>query len=391
MQVDSVANAPDLRLAEASSKEKDAVQAMVAAMFAALKEAGAGQSSSDGSSAKAAGNAIAKEVQEAMAGGGILENQRLIGYAIAEAVREGGVSVHDARNAIGALGDLSKDGFTEVDAGTVQDLLKGNASEDEKHEGEALGQSESHREGGQDMEAGPVGGQEAQRGEPETPGPSEMPSAPVHARLDAASAGASSPDDILKAGRVGNFKTSDYGSELGNNKEAVMNALDKAGASQKEKALVLAMFMMETNSMSVDQRDKLKDGNTDGSKNISALNMNIAMVEKDPTRGNPGVSTYDPSINYNQQENAGRAAELCLQGIRERGANAWVSGHRGGAEAAKRVDETGTAIRPDVAGDKEYFGEFNNSLATAYQAIMDNPELLTNNERVETDSKPRYG
>ena len=203
------------------------------------------------------------------------------------------------------------------------------------------------------------------------------------------SSGKSDPDGIMNIGKPGAYHTSSYGKELGDNKKTIIKALDDAGATPKEKALVMAMFMQETNHMNVSEGDRSKDGDTGGSKNFSALNMNEAMLRGNGTPGAPGLSTFDPSVDLNDQANVGKAAVLCLDGIRERGPEAWIAGQRGGAPAAERQDKNGTAITG--AGDQEYFSKFYDSIATDYAAIMKDPSLLTNDLRVENDSSPAYG
>ena len=201
--------------------------------------------------------------------------------------------------------------------------------------------------------------------------------------------GKSNPDRVLNMGAVvGSHKTS-YGPALVKNKLAINAALDHAGASFKEKALVMAMFMQETTHMEVSEGDRSKDHNTDGSANFSALNMNESMLKGNGTPDAPGLSTFDPSVNLNEQANIGKAAVLCLDGIRERGPEAWIAGQRGGAPAAARQDKTGTAITGPK--DHDYYTEFYKSIATDYAAIVADPSLMINEMRVENDAKPTYG
>ena len=196
-------------------------------------------------------------------------------------------------------------------------------------------------------------------------------------------------DRVLAMGaKVGSHETP-YGQTLVNNKLAINAALHDAGATDKEKALVMALFMQETRHMDVNEGDRSKDHNTDGSANFSALNMNEAMIRGNGSPDAPGLSTFDPAVNLNDQANIGKAAVLCLNGIRERGPEAWIAGHRGGAPAAKRQDEKGTAITGP--NDHDYFAEFYSSVATDYAAIIANPDLMTNEMRVENNAKPAYG
>ena len=212
----------------------------------------------------------------------------------------------------------------------------------------------------------------------------------VHSASSAqGSGGKSDPDRILNMGAVVSSRNKPYGQSLVNNKLAINSALDGAGASTKEKALVMSMFMQETTHLTVNEGDRSKDQNTNGSANFSALNMNEAMLKGNGTAGAPGLSTFDPAVNLNDQANIGKAAVLCLDGIRERGPEAWIAGQRGGAPAAKRQDDTGTAITGP--GDHDYYTEFYKSVATDYAAILKDPALMTNEMRVENDAKPTYG
>ena len=202
-------------------------------------------------------------------------------------------------------------------------------------------------------------------------------------------AGKAEPDLVLKMGDVVGYRTASYGPSLADNKKKINAALDNAGASPKEKALVLAMFMQETKHMDVSEGDRSKDGNHGGSANVSALNMNEAMLRGNGTAASPGLSTFDPAVNLNDQANVGKAAVLCLDGIRERGTGAWIAGHRGGAPAAQRHDDRGTAITGP--GDHAYFSDFYTSVATDYAAIVKDPTLMTNDMRVENNARPQYG
>jgi hypothetical protein len=149
------------------------------------------------------------------------------------------------------------------------------------------------------------------------------------------------------------------------------------------KALVMSMFMQETTHMKVTEGDRTKDSNTNGSANFSALNMNTDMMKR--------VSTFDPAVNLNDDANIGKAASLCLDGLREKGTMSWIAGHRGGGPASERQDQTGSAVDPSKPEDAAYYKQFYDSVATDYKAIMKDPALLTNDVRVENDAKPVYG
>ena len=174
-----------------------------------------------------------------------------------------------------------------------------------------------------------------------------------------------------------------------NNKLAINSALDSADASTKKKALVMSMFMQETTHLTVNEGNRFKDHNINGSANFSALNMNEAVLKGNGTADAPGLSTFDPNVNLNDQADIGKAAVLCLDGIREHGPEAWIAGQRSGAPAAKRQDDTGTAVTG--SGDHDYHNEFYKSVAAYYAAILQDPALMTNEMRVENDTKPTYG
>ena len=135
--------------------------------------------------------------------------------------------------------------------------------------------------------------------------------------------------------------------------------------------------------MTATQGDRSKDANSNGSANFSALNMNTDMMKR--------VSTFDPAVNLNDDANIGKAASLCLDGLREKGTMSWIAGHRGGGPASDRQDATGSAAIPGDANSADYFKQYYDSVATDYQAILKDPSLLKNDIRVENDAKPVYG
>lgn len=186
-----------------------------------------------------------------------------------------------------------------------------------------------------------------------------------------------------------NTKKLDFGTKsyagLAEHKKQIMNSLDKMHppASNREKALVLSAAMQETNNIS--GGDRTKDRGS--AENMSPFNMNKGMLEepgKPDEKGYvPRVKSYNPSIDLNQLQNLGKAAENYLDGIRGMGAEAWTAGHRGGFPAAQRVLETGSPYKPGDPKSHEYFDSFKRSTVNTMQAIMDNPNLMTNDKRVE--------
>lgn len=198
-------------------------------------------------------------------------------------------------------------------------------------------------------------------------------------------AGKSSPDQIMNQGREVGSHNKSYGPELAANKQKILDGLDNASppATDKEKALVMSMFMQETTHMTAAEGDRSKDANSNGSANFSALNMNTDMMKR--------VSTFDPAVNLNDDANIGKAASLCLDGLREKGTMSWIAGHRGGGPASDRQDATGSAATPGDANSADYFKQYYDSVATDYQAILKDPTLLKNDMRVENDAKPVYG
>ncbi|MES2830361.1 MAG: hypothetical protein V4695_00015 [Pseudomonadota bacterium] len=196
-------------------------------------------------------------------------------------------------------------------------------------------------------------------------------------------AGSSDTDELKSMGKVTGFKTADYGPDLAKNKKEILSSLEKAGATDDEKAMVISMFMVETTMMNADQRDMSKDDKTDGSRNFSSLNLNESMLGGGFGNEKEGVKTYQSGVDLNDPANIGQAAVACLEGMRLHGAGAWLAGQRGGGPAATRHSDIGTAITNKK--NKEIFENFYSSVLTGMEAMKKDPALLTDSRRVEPD------
>lgn len=123
----------------------------------------------------------------------------------------------------------------------------------------------------------------------------------------------------------------------------------------------MAMAMLETNHMSITERDASKDNKTDGSANVSIFNLSKDLCFRLGYR-NP-VLLNDP----------GRLPEVvCLiqKGIKQMGLVSLLNFVRGGYTGWI----TGTAYGVD---------EYRQTVASIMRAIDLNPKLLTDDRRVE--------
>lgn len=175
------------------------------------------------------------------------------------------------------------------------------------------------------------------------------------------------PIPALNIGSAGNdqFTITSYGAALATNKSSLASILDAAGASAQEKALVIAMAMQETTTMSPDQRDGHKDNTP--SANCSILNVNYDML----SQLGYGANDYCNSIN-NSANGLQTVVGLLLQGLRKWGIASTLNYQRGGATAFKDGTSYGAA-------------DYRNSITTIYNQIAADPTLETDGRRVEVN------
>jgi hypothetical protein len=83
------------------------------------------------------------------------------------------------------------------------------------------------------------------------------------------------------------FKLVSYGDALKTNKEHLHQAMNKQNVAGPHRFLFMSLAMLETNTMSITQKDSSKDLTQDGSANFSIFNLNLDMIlrtgySKDP-------------------------------------------------------------------------------------------------------------
>ena len=159
------------------------------------------------------------------------------------------------------------------------------------------------------------------------------------------------------------FDLHDYGAELLNNKATLEAAINASGASESERALIVAMAMMETNDMEPSQRDSSKDGTP--SANISILNLNADMVQQ------MGYTGTDNGASLNDPSKLPFVVGLLLNGgIRTWGVQRTLNFQRGGSTAFNDGVSYGAA-------------DYRNAIATIYAQIAADITLLNDSRRVE--------
>lgn len=152
-----------------------------------------------------------------------------------------------------------------------------------------------------------------------------------------------------------------YGPELKANKAKLIAAMEKAGTCLKHRPLFMAMAMIETKHISIEQRDETKDNNTDGSANVSVFNLSHDIVQR---------LGYTNPLKLNDEANLTDAIKIIQKGITRWGLTRFLNFVRGGY----------TAFQDGVS-----YGawDFRNAVATAVKVIRENPQLMTDDRRVE--------
>ena len=158
------------------------------------------------------------------------------------------------------------------------------------------------------------------------------------------------------------------------NKAAALAGI--AGASAAQKSFVIAIGMQETTSFNPNDRDKSKDGNTDGSRNFSCFNMNEAMLKDLGLSQAQMVALNDPS-------NEGQAAQVLLAAEKKYGEDGFLCWHRGGASCYNSYVASGyKSMTEGSVGKPTWYQQYYDAVYTAQNAIAANPDLLTNTTRV---------
>ncbi len=201
--------------------------------------------------------ALIDVVSELLDNGGMTENQRQAVASILAALRNGTSSPEAIGNAIAALGELSRDSFTEVDAQEVMKVLAG------KSDGSTL-----------DLDTGSADSETPAINPPDIAWEADKPGGGMDEEAAAAPAPPPAPALVAKEQSATVFAplpVSQPGT-LADNQQALRDALIRQGATPDEVRLAMGIQLVESNDGI--SHDSGKDGNTDGSRNFSPLNIN---------------------------------------------------------------------------------------------------------------------
>ena len=158
------------------------------------------------------------------------------------------------------------------------------------------------------------------------------------------------------------YKITSYGAVLKANKERLHAAFDARGIRDERRALMLAMAMIETNTMSPSERDATKDTRTDKAANASIFNLSEDMINLLGYQGN--IHVLDPL-----------ASLPTVVGLIDNGINMWgvtrmLNFVRGGRTAFNDGVSYGVA-------------NYRNAVATILKLFDEFPSLMTDDRRVE--------
>ena len=158
------------------------------------------------------------------------------------------------------------------------------------------------------------------------------------------------------------YRLADYGNDLAKNKALLERAFEENGITEERSATMLAMAMLETNTLSTDYRDSSKDDRTDGAANVSMFNTNIDMIRY--------LGFRDDAESLNRQENVGRMVHIIDTAFGAWGIERTLNFVRGGRTAF-------------VDGISYGAQDYRNVISTITNAILSDPALRTDSRRVE--------
>jgi hypothetical protein len=157
------------------------------------------------------------------------------------------------------------------------------------------------------------------------------------------------------------FKIVSYGADLVANKNKLVMAFKQNKVSFDIQVLLLAMGMLETNTLSSAYRDTSKDSQG-CSANVSLWNLSLDLVKRLGFTGDPW-SLNNPAM-------IPTVVKLLVWGVVNMGVNNLLNFVRGGA----------TGYRDGVSYG---VGEYRDTIATIVSVIKNNTSLMTNDRRVE--------
>jgi len=162
------------------------------------------------------------------------------------------------------------------------------------------------------------------------------------------------------------YKIQPYGATLKMNKGQLLRAFDARGIRDERRALMVAMAMIETNTMSPSERDATKDKNTDKSANASIFNLSEDMINQLGYQG-----------NIHQLDSLASLPDVV--GLINKGIDLWTVTRmlnfvRGGSKAFADGASYGAA-------------DYRNAVATILKVIDMFPALMSDDRRVEIPVK----
>lgn len=158
------------------------------------------------------------------------------------------------------------------------------------------------------------------------------------------------------------YKITSYGAALKRNKERLVKAFALHSLREERRALLMAMAMIETNTMSPSERDASKDNRTDKSANASIFNLSEDMLNELGFQGN--IHMLDPL------ESLPKVVGLIHKGIDLWGVTRLLNFVRGGRTAFKDGVSYGAA-------------EYRNAVATILKVIESSSFVMNDDRRVE--------
>ena len=158
------------------------------------------------------------------------------------------------------------------------------------------------------------------------------------------------------------YKITSYGNALRRHKERLLKAFDVCAIRDERRALIVAMAMIETNTMSPDERDTTKDKNTDKSANASIFNLSEDMINELGYVGD--IHHLDPLSSLPE------LVGLINKGVEKWGVTRMLNFVRGGRTAFN------DGVSYGAAG-------YRNAVATILKVIDSNSPLMSDDRRVE--------
>jgi hypothetical protein len=154
-----------------------------------------------------------------------------------------------------------------------------------------------------------------------------------------------------------------YGPELKANKEQLQRVFEVCGIPDEDRALMVAMAMIETKTMSPSERDASKDKKPDKSANVSIFNLNEDMLRE----------LHYPNKDIHQLDLLSSLPTVVV--LIERGIRAWnvvrmLNFVRGGRKAF-------------IDGWSFGVDGYRDAVATILRLFDEDPALVTDDRRVE--------